>query len=144
MTQAIRGQTVTRQVSTIAAQPLVRRTLLYQQQQYGINGGVVMDGRDIGTQVFPQAELKLFLTASVAERARRRQRDLQAQNQPVENLEDLEQAIDERDRKDSTRQVAPLKQAADAIEIQTDGLSIDQVVAKIIQLYHQRLDNIDA
>ncbi|HEY9734652.1 MAG TPA: bifunctional pantoate--beta-alanine ligase/(d)CMP kinase [Trichocoleus sp.] len=140
VTQAIRSQAVTSQVSAIAAQPVVRATLLKQQQQYGAEGGVVMEGRDIGTQVFPYAELKIFLTASVSERARRRQRDLQAQNQPVINLEDLERAIDERDRKDSTRRVAPLRKAADALELQTDSLTIDEVVAQIVTLFHQRVD----
>jgi pantoate ligase/cytidylate kinase len=98
-----------------------------------------MEGRDIGTAVFPQAELKIFLTASVAERARRRQRDLQAQNQPPVSLEDLEQAIDERDRKDSSRQVAPLKKAEDALELNTDGLAIDDVVDKIVCLFRSRV-----
>lgn len=140
VTQAIRSQVVTQHVSTIAAQPVVRQTLLKQQQAHGIRGGIVMEGRDIGTQVFPQAELKIFLTASVQERARRRQRDLAAQQQPPVNLEDLAQAIDERDRKDSTRRVAPLQQADDAIELCTDGLTIDDVVEKIVHLYHQSLN----
>ena len=98
-----------------------------------------MEGRDIGTQVFPAAELKIFLTASVHERARRRQRDLAAQNQPAMSLAALEQAIDERDRKDSTRRVAPLRQAEDAIQIITDGLSIEEVVEKIVSLYRDCL-----
>jgi len=80
------------------------------------------------------------LTASVQERARRRQRDLEAQNQPPISLEALEQAIDERDRKDSTRSVAPLQKAEDAIELVTDGLTIEQVVKKIVGLYHAHLD----
>lgn len=138
VTQAIRSEAVTSQVSTIAAQPAVRQRLLHLQQQYGAQGGVVMEGRDIGTEVFPEAELKIFLTASVGERARRRQRDLEAQNQPAINLEHLERAIDERDRKDSTRRVAPLRKAADAIEINTDGLTIEDVITKIMTLFHQR------
>jgi len=140
VTQAIRSPEVTRQVSTVAAQPAVREVLLQQQQAYGEQGGVVMEGRDIGTQVFPFAELKVFLTASVGERARRRQKDLAAQNQPPISLEALQQAIDERDRKDSTRSVAPLRQAEDAVELFTDGLSINEVVAKIVGLYQDRLD----
>jgi pantoate ligase/cytidylate kinase len=139
VTQQIRTPEVTQQVSAIAAQPMVRQVLLEQQQQYGVDGGVVMEGRDIGTAVFPQAELKIFLTASVAERARRRQRDMAAQNQPAASLEDLERAIDERDRKDSTRRVAPLKKAEDAIELNTDGLSIDDVVSKIVCLFRGRI-----
>jgi pantoate ligase / CMP/dCMP kinase len=143
VTQAVRSPEVTAQVSAIAAQPVVRATLLKQQQQYGAEGGVVMEGRDIGTQVFPHAELKIFLTASVTERAKRRQRDLQAQNQPVINLEDLERAIDERDRKDSTRRVAPLRKAADALELQTDDLTIEEVVAKIVDLFQQRVGQME-
>jgi pantoate ligase/cytidylate kinase len=137
VTTLIRSPEVTGQVSVVAAQPAVRETLLRQQQQYGLGGGVVMEGRDIGTQVFPQAELKIFLTASVAERARRRQRDLAAQQQTAISLEDLERAIDDRDRKDSTRRVAPLRKADDAIELNTDGLTIDAVVDQIVALFHQ-------
>lgn len=139
ITRSIRTPEVTAHVSTVAAQPIVREMLLKQQQAYGEDGGIVMEGRDIGTQVFPFAELKIFLTASVHERARRRQRDMAAQNQPPISLEALQQAIDERDRKDSTRSVAPLRQAKDAVELFTDGLSIQEVVAKIVGLYQERL-----
>jgi pantoate ligase/cytidylate kinase len=139
VTQAIRTPTVTAQVSTVAAQPMVRQVLLRQQQAYGEAGGLVMEGRDIGTHVFPAAELKIFLTASVQERARRRQQDLANQNQPALSLADLERAIDARDRKDSTRRVAPLRKAEGAIELVTDGLTIEQVVSKIVGLYHQAL-----
>jgi pantoate ligase/cytidylate kinase len=135
VTQAIRTAEVTAKVSTVAAQPTVRQVLLRQQQAYGTQGGVVMEGRDIGTHVFPAAELKIFLTASVKERARRRQQDLLDQNQPPMSLEALEAAIDERDRKDSTRRVAPLQKAEDAIELLTDGLSIDDVVTEIVALF---------
>ncbi|MBD2230566.1 bifunctional pantoate--beta-alanine ligase/(d)CMP kinase [Phormidium tenue] len=139
VTQAIRSAAVTAAVSAVSAQPTVREILLHQQQQYGVSGGVVMEGRDIGTQVFPQAELKIFLTASVGERARRRQRDLAAQDQPGVSLIDLERAIDERDRKDSSRRVSPLRQADDAIALNTDGLSIEDVVNKIVQLFESRV-----
>ena len=135
VTQAVRTATVTAQVSTVAAQPMVRQVLLRQQQGYGHEGGLVMEGRDIGTHVFPEAELKIFLTASVQERARRRRQDLAHQNQPTISLEDLERAIDERDRKDSPRRIAPLRKAEDAIELITDGLTIEQVVDKIVGLY---------
>jgi pantoate ligase/cytidylate kinase len=95
----------------------------------------VVEGRDIGTYVFPDAELKIFLTASVEERARRRQKDLQNQGITDIDLGELEQAIQERDRKDSTRALAPLRKAEDAIELTTDGLTIDQVVDKIVAFY---------
>jgi pantoate ligase / CMP/dCMP kinase len=137
VTQAIRSLEVTSQVSAIAAQLFVRQELVRRQQAYGRKGGIVMDGRDIGTHVFPDAELKIFLTASVAERARRRQQDLMAQGQEI-SLAELEQAIAERDHKDSTRDFAPLKKAADAIEIQTDDMDINEVTAKIISLYREK------
>lgn len=139
VTQAIRSLEVTSQVSGIAAQPAVRQALVQQQQRWGQKGGLVAEGRDIGTQVFPDADIKIFLTASVYERARRRQQDLQHQGQADVSLDQLERDIAERDWKDSTRDVAPLQKAADAIEIQTDGLSIAQVTDEIINCYHKRL-----
>ncbi|XHX77594.1 MAG: bifunctional pantoate--beta-alanine ligase/(d)CMP kinase [Stenomitos frigidus ULC029] len=138
VTQAIRSLEVTSKVSAIAAQPIVRNELVRQQRRYGKNGGIVIDGRDIGTYVFPDAELKLFLTASVQERARRRQQDLKNQGKDDISLDELEQAIYDRDLKDSTRALAPLRQAEDAIEIQTDNLSIAEVVDRIVQLYQER------
>jgi pantoate ligase / CMP/dCMP kinase len=137
VTHAIRSVEVTSQVSTIAAQLFVRQELVRRQQAYGRKGGIVMDGRDIGTHVFPDAELKIFLTASVAERARRRQQDLIAQGQEMP-LAELERAIAERDHKDSSREFAPLRKAEDAIEIQTDGLTIDEVTEKIVRLYLEK------
>ena len=135
VTQAIRTPVVTAQVSTVAAQAAVREALVKQQQQYGVQGGIVADGRDIGTHVFPNAELKIFLTASVQERARRRQRDLVAQALPTPALEELETLIAERDRKDSSRDISPLRKAEDAIEIVTDELSAEAVIAQICTLY---------
>ena len=109
--------------------------------QYGLSGGVVADGRDIGTHVFPEAELKIFLTASVEERARRRQRDLENRSQPIPELSDLAQAISERDYKDSTREISPLRQADDAIEVVTDTLTIDRVLDKLLVLYKENVVN---
>ncbi len=141
VTQEIRTASVTGQVSTIAAQSAVRAKLVEQQQQYGLAGGVVADGRDIGTHVFPNAELKIFLTASVQERAQRRYREIEAaqasSSASLPSLEELTQSIAERDYKDSTRAVAPLKKAADAIEVVTDELSASQVIEKIAELYRQ-------
>jgi len=141
VTREIRTPEVTAQVSAIAAQAEVRRALVKQQKEYGRRGGVVMDGRDIGTQVFPDAELKIFLTASVQERARRRQLDLKEQRQPEVSLEALERAIFERDQKDSNRKISPLRKADDAIELVTDDLTIEAVVDKIIGLYRDRLSS---
>nr|WP_225938561.1 pantoate--beta-alanine ligase [Leptothermofonsia sichuanensis] len=138
VTQEIRSLEVTSQVSVIAAQPAVREELVKQQRRYGKNGGIVIEGRDIGTHVFPDAEVKIYLTASVQERARRRQQDLKTQGKDEISLDLLEQAIYERDRKDSTRALAPLRKAADAIEIQSDHLTIDEVVDRIVQIYQER------
>ncbi|NEP19126.1 MAG: bifunctional pantoate--beta-alanine ligase/(d)CMP kinase [Leptolyngbya sp. SIO4C1] len=139
VTEAIREPEVTAQVSAVAAQAAVREALVQQQKQYGAEGGVIADGRDIGTHVFPHAELKVFLTASVQERAQRRQRDLAERGQPVPDLAELEQLISERDRKDSTRAISPLQKASDAIEIDTDMLSIEAVIDKIVALYTERV-----
>lgn len=138
VTEAIRTPEVTSHVSAIAAIGAVRHFLVKKQQEFGKVGGIVAEGRDIGTRVFPDAEVKLFLTASVTERSRRRLLELQKQGQEKINLEQLQQDISLRDLKDSTRQVSPLRKADDAIEIQTDGLSIAEVTEKIVKLYHQR------
>jgi len=135
VSDAIRTPEVTQLVSAIAAQAAVREKLLHLQRAYGEQGGVVAEGRDIGTKVFPDAELKIFLTASVAERARRRFKDFQAQGKTDIDLKTLEADIAHRDHLDSTRAIAPLTKAANAVEIVTDGLSIDQVIGKIIDLY---------
>ncbi|NES00816.1 MAG: bifunctional pantoate--beta-alanine ligase/(d)CMP kinase, partial [Symploca sp. SIO1B1] len=142
ITQVIRSPEVTANVSAIAAQPVVRRALVKQQQSWGSQGGIVAEGRDLGTHVFPDAELKIFLTASVQERARRRQKDLEQQGFEQVSLAELEQDIQQRDLKDSTRTFSPLRKAADAIEINTDGLSIAQVTEKIVSLYHQQQSGI--
>jgi len=142
ITQVIRSPEVTANVSAIAAQPVVRRALVKQQQSWGGQGGIVAEGRDLGTHVFPDAELKIFLTASVQERARRRQKDLEQQGFEQVSLAELEQDIQQRDLKDSTRTFSPLRKAADAIEINTDGLSIAQVTEKIVSLYHQQQSGI--
>ncbi|MEM9771957.1 MAG: bifunctional pantoate--beta-alanine ligase/(d)CMP kinase [Cyanobacteria bacterium P01_D01_bin.73] len=135
VTQAIRTAEVTANVSAVAAHGEVRRSLVAQQQAMGDRGGLVAEGRDIGTHVFPDAEVKVFLTATPAERARRRQADLKSRNQPSPDLATLEAEIQERDRLDSSRAIAPLRKAADAWELVTDGMSIDQVVAVIKSRY---------
>lgn len=139
VTQAIRTSDVTAQVSAIAAQSAVRAALVKLQQHWGHRGGLVAEGRDIGTHVFPDAEVKIFLTASVGERARRRQQDFQIQGQPSVSLAQLERDIAERDWKDSNRQVSPLRKAEGAVEIQTDGLSTTEVTSKIVNHYQQHL-----
>ena len=138
VSEAIRTPEVTQLVSTIAAQGAVRARLLDLQQAYGQRGGVVAEGRDIGTAVFPQAGLKIYLTASVAERARRRLKDFQNQGQSNITFAQLEQEIAQRDHQDSTRAIAPLCKAVDAVEVVTDGLTIAAVIERIIDLYQQR------
>jgi pantoate ligase / CMP/dCMP kinase len=135
VTQAIRTPEVTAKVSAIAAQAAVREKLVAMQQQWGEQGGLIAEGRDIGTNVFPDAELKIFLTATPRERARRRLEDLQAQGNNDIDLQQLEQEIQHRDEQDSNRAIAPLKKADQAIELITDNLSIDEVISKIIDLY---------
>lgn len=137
VTQEIRSPRVSQHVSAIAAQRRVREHLVEQQRRYGREGNIVAEGRDIGTTVFPEAELKIFLTATNHERAKRRLADLAQQGQALPTLTDLEQQIAERDRQDSTRAVSPLKKAEDAIEILTDGLTIEQVTERIVSLYRE-------
>ncbi|MGB3534547.1 MAG: bifunctional pantoate--beta-alanine ligase/(d)CMP kinase [Microcoleaceae cyanobacterium] len=137
VTDAIRTPEVTANVSAISAQNAVRQALVQQQRAYGRQGGLVAEGRDIGTNVFPDAELKIFLTASVEARAQRRLLEMQQKGQTEITLEQLQQDIALRDQKDSNRAIAPLQKAADAIEIQTDNLTITEVTEQIIQYYHQ-------
>ncbi|MDJ0729162.1 MAG: bifunctional pantoate--beta-alanine ligase/(d)CMP kinase [Crocosphaera sp.] len=134
VTQAIRTPQVTALVSPISAYGAVRQKLVAYQQELGKLGGIVAEGRDIGTNVFPDADVKIFLTASVQERARRRLVDFQAQGEDNINLQQLEQDIEQRDYLDSHRTLAPLRQASDAVELNTDGLTIEEVVKKIIHL----------
>ena len=136
VTDAIRTPEVTAKVSQIAAQAAVRQKLVKLQQKWGEKGGLVAEGRDIGTNVFPDAELKIFLTASVEERARRRLLDLRNQGEIEINLLSLQQEIEQRDYLDTQRPLSPLKKADDAIEVNTDGLSIEQVTDKIMALAH--------
>ena len=139
VTDAIRSPEVTGQVSVVAAHACVREALTRQQQAMGERGGLVAEGRDIGTAVFPDAELKVFLTATVAERARRRALDLEQRGFSVPPLAELEAQIAERDHLDSTREVAPLTQAADAEELITDGLSIEVVIERLVALFRERV-----
>lgn len=126
----IRENAVTNAVSSFAAIPAIREKLVALQQEIAQQGGIVMDGRDIGTVVLPQAELKIFLVASVDERAERRYKENLSKGIKTD-LETLKEEIAARDYKDSHRETSPLKQAEDAIYIDTTGLSILEVVDKI-------------
>tara|TARA_Y100000589_G_scaffold245022_1_gene232718 strand:+ start:4514 stop:5986 length:1473 start_codon:yes stop_codon:yes gene_type:complete len=139
VTEAIRDPRVTGSVSKVAAHSCVRALLTRQQQRLGEHGGLVAEGRDIGTAVFPDAELKVFLTATPAERARRRASDLQSRGHSVPALSELETQIVERDRLDSTRAIAPLVQSDDAMELITDGMSIEAVIDALEDLFRGRV-----
>ncbi|NSL52316.1 (d)CMP kinase [Calidifontibacillus erzurumensis] len=137
VTKDIRNNEVTNAVPTVAKHPGVRQLMVQMQQELAKEGGVVMDGRDIGTHVLPNAEVKIFMIASVEERANRRfQENIQKGIQS--DLEKLKEEISLRDKLDSERETAPLLKADDAIEIDTTSLTIDEVVAKIIEIIKER------
>lgn len=133
VTTAIRTPDVTASVSRVSAIPTVRRHLVQRQREIGINGGVVMDGRDIGSVVFPNAEVKVYLIADINERARRRMEDLKVQGESV-TVDDMVQRITERDKLDSEREASPLIKPEGAVEIDTTDLTIDEQVDRIIKL----------
>jgi cytidylate kinase len=137
VTAEIRLPEVSQRVSSVACIPEVRAVLTAQQQAMGASGGVVMDGRDIGTAVFPLAEVKIYLTASTRERTRRRWQELSAQGIDVD-VEQLEQEILARDLADSQRAVAPLRPAEDAVIVHSDDTSADGVVEKILEIIEGR------
>lgn len=126
VTNDIRSQWVTNNVSHVAKHPLIRAEMVKRQQELATDTGVVMDGRDIGTHVLPNAEVKIFLIASVDERAKRRHEENLKKGFPSD-LQKLKQEIENRDQLDSQREVAPLIKAEDAIEIDTTSLSIEEV-----------------
>ncbi|MDD7100596.1 MAG: (d)CMP kinase [Bacteroidaceae bacterium] len=134
----IRGMEVSSLVSAIATIPFVRSELVRQQQVMGKNGGIVMDGRDIGTTVFPNAELKIFVTASPQVRAQRRYAELLAKGQQTTKEEVLKN-LEERDFVDSHREVSPLRQAEDAVVIDNTNLSPSEQLAMLLALYKERI-----
>ena len=138
VTEAIRSTEVTANVSRVAAIGAVREAMVAQQRRMGESGGVLMDGRDIGTVVFPNAQLKIFLTASVEERALRRYKELRAKGQDVD-LAQLKEDIASRDKQDSERAISPLRQAEDALLLDTSHMNIEQVTAKILQLVEEKV-----
>ena len=130
VTWAIREPEIDRIVSQVARVPFVRDAMVEQQRALAERGRLVMVGRDIGTVVLPKADLKVFLTASAAERAKRREEEMRARGQ-VRPRQELLQEILRRDRLDSERAVAPLRAADDAIVVQTDGLSVGQALDRV-------------
>ena len=135
ITDQLKVEEISRGAAIVAAQPLIREIMTNKQRKLGAHGKVVMDGRDIGTVVFPQADKKFFLDADSKERGRRRFAELEEKNQTKNtDLSTIIKQIVQRDYEDRNRKIAPLKQAKDAMLIDTTHLSIDQVVEEIIKI----------
>lgn len=132
----IRGMEVSSHVSPIAAIPFVREALVAQQQRMGGDKGIVMDGRDIGTTVFPEAELKIFVTASAEVRAQRRYDELKAKGAEA-NYDDILKNVQERDYIDTHREVSPLRKAEDALELDNSHMTIEEQNAWLMQRFEQ-------
>lgn len=138
VTDEIRSHEVTKHVSTVSKHPLVRKEMVERQRELAQKGGIVMDGRDIGTHVLPNAEVKIFLVATVEERAKRRHQENLAKGFESD-LDQLMKEIALRDKMDSEREASPLKKADDAIELDTTSLSIEEVVDHIMELVKERV-----
>ena len=134
----IRKMYISEFVSEVSTIPEVRHAMVSQQQKMGRKKGIVMDGRDIGTRVFPEAELKLFMTADLHLRAFRRQQELLEKNQLV-NLDEIRTNLEHRDRIDSGRKESPLMKAADAVEIDTSYITIEEQVDLVVELATSRM-----
>lgn len=132
----IRGMEVSSHVSPVAALPFVRKAMVAQQQAMGREKGIVMDGRDIGTTVFPNAELKIFVTASAEVRAQRRYDELKGKGQEA-NFDDILKNVQERDYIDTHREVSPLRKAADAIELDNSNMTIPEQKAWLLEQFHK-------
>jgi cytidylate kinase len=128
----IRTPEVSQMASKVSALRVVRARMLELQRELGRRGSVVAEGRDIGTVIFPEAEVKIFLDASIAERARRRWQELRASGRLVD-LQETQREIEERDRRDSEREVAPLRQADDALLIDSSAVSADEVADMVLR-----------
>ena len=138
VTDAIRTEGAGNDASKVAALPAVRAALLERQRRFAVPPGLVADGRDMGTVIFPQAEVKIFLTASAAERALRRHKQLKEKGVAA-TLAALSLEIEERDRRDMNRAVAPLVPSADAVLLDTTGMSVEAVVERVLEVARGRL-----
>jgi cytidylate kinase len=134
VTDSLRASEVSQLSSTIATQKVVREKLVELQREIGKKHSIVMDGRDIGTVVFPDADFKFFLTASLEERAKRRWKEMKERYGESVPLEKVKEEIKVRDEKDSTREIAPLRKAEDAIVIDTTNLSIEEQARRVIEI----------
>ena len=139
VTDFIRTQKISKIVSSISAIKEVREFLVEEQRKIGIKGGVVAEGRDIGTKVFPDAELKIFLTASIDERAKRRKLEIETKNSYKIDLIQLKEEIKQRDFDDSNRKISPLTKAKDSIEVISDGFTIKEIVDKLYKFYIEKI-----
>lgn len=139
----IRYMEVSRHVSRVSAIPEVRKKLVEQQQEMGKEKGVVMDGRDIGTVVFPDAELKIFMTASTEKRAQRRYDELIERGEDVE-YEEVEKNVKERDYLDSTREDSPLRKADDAIEFDNSNLGLEEQFEKVLKIAREKIAEVNS
>jgi cytidylate kinase len=137
VTKHLRDEEVTRSVSLVASYPGVRAVLVREQRRLADNVGVVMDGRDIGTVVFPDADVKVYMVADIGARAQRRYEDLSRSGSGL-TVDDVEEELERRDSFDSTRDASPLTMAKDAIRIDTSALTIDEQVQKVLSLVEQR------
>ena len=137
VTALLRTEEAGNMASAVSVYPEVRRILVRQQQKLAATQDVVMDGRDIGTVVLPRAQVKIFLTASVKVRADRRCADLRQKGLPFER-ENVEKDIEERDYRDTHRAESPLRQAEDAVLVDTSDMTIDQVADRVIELYREK------
>jgi len=137
VTDAVRREDIGNRASEIARIPAVRTALLERQRAFRKPPGLVADGRDMGTVVFPDAVLKVFLTASVQTRAQRRYKQLIDKGNHA-NLAALSRDLEERDKRDAARAVAPLKPAADAVSLDSSGLTIDEAVERVLKEYRER------
>lgn len=137
VTAELRSETTGNAASRVAAIPEVREALVERQRRFAEPPGLVADGRDMGSVIFPESGLKIFLTATAEERARRRYKQLKDKGLDV-SLAALSREIAERDARDTGRKVAPLEAAADAVQLDSTGLEIDAVVARILRLAHER------
>lgn len=142
VTDFIRTPEVSMAASKVAAIPAVRAALLGLQRRLGCAGKTILEGRDIGTVVFPDADVKFFLTASIEERAKRRLIELEASGADAISFEELKRQIAERDQGDSMRAIAPLKKAEDAVEIDTSEMTLDEVVRKMEQVARSRMSRV--
>lgn len=141
--EEIRYLEVSKHVSKVSAIPKIRKMLVEQQQEMGKEKGIVMDGRDIGTVVFPDAELKIFMTASTQQRAQRRYDELMGRGDDI-SYDDVLENVKDRDFMDSTREDSPLRKADDAIEFDNSNMNLEEQFEKVLKIARDRIKEVDS